>query len=204
MRPKQSSNSFYFVHNFFVCVTQKRDVELFIGQMHFLVCCQECKIRLSCHTKRYCLCNRGVQHRGGAINDLDQSVIIFLKTFGIIFIIIINDVICHHYHHLSSSSSSFFPLKCHFSESNKRLYPTLSVSIMENRLRHARGPVHYIKSVTYIGIVRIHERFLHHTQSYFAPKWQIPLLSQGILFRALFKLFVWCHNCKDTFTIAAT
>ena len=62
LRPKQSSNSFYFVHNFFVCVTQERDVELFIGQMHFLVCCQECKIRLSCHTKRYWLCNRGVQY----------------------------------------------------------------------------------------------------------------------------------------------
>ena len=26
-------------------------------------------------------------------------------------------------------------------------------------------------------------------------------LSQGFLFRALYLLSVWCHNCKDTFTI---
>ena len=29
----------------------------------------------------------------------------------------------------------------------------------------------------------------------------LPLFSQGILFRTLFLLLVWCHNCKETFTI---
>ena len=32
-------------------------------------------------------------------------------------------------------------------------------------------------------------------------EWQLCLLSQGILSRALFLLFVWRYECKDTFTI---